>query len=282
MLKRLMLLAACWGLMAGVSQGAVVAKWLCQDNAASTTIVAATGSNATLQGGDNTSTISEVNGPGTALTRSLHLNGSDDWIQITDLSGSLGTDASVCFWVRLDAATPASSPQTGFANLGAAATGGASHYPFTDGTIYCSVLRYTGNTTSNRVSFSPPGGVTRTNWHHIAITNTSGANGFKFYVDGSIAYQTTGNTLYYDSDLWAIGRSHDGVQNYYLDGRICDIRIYDNTLSGGDITTIIAEKDTGGGGGNGLVYPQIIGSLMRPTPWSRFLAHTPIALLEAR
>lgn len=46
------------------------------------------------------------------------------------------------------------------------------------------------------------------------------------------------------------------------------------------VASIVYLPDTVGGG-NGLVYPQIIGSLIRPTPWSRFIAHTPIAL-EAR
>ncbi len=221
----------------------LLAHWRCQDNAASTVVAATVGSNATLQGGDNTSTISEVNGPGTALTRSLHLNGTDDWIQIADLSASLGTNASFCMWIRLDNATPGAAAQSGFLNLGASVVSGSSHWPYTDGTAYMSALRFSNNTTSNRIAFSPPGGVTRTNWHHIAITNVAGANGWKFYVNGDVATQNTGQTLFWDSDLWAVGRSWDTTASFYLDGRVCDIRVYDETLSEAAIEAIMAQKD---------------------------------------
>jgi hypothetical protein len=57
---------------------------------------------------------------------------------------------------------------------------------------------------------------------------------------------------------------------------------YTTSSSSRMVVTTIIVKPAATGGGNGLVYPQIIGSLIRPTPWSRFIAQTPIALLEAR
>jgi hypothetical protein len=58
----------------------LVGYWKCDDNAASTTIVASVGSNGTLQGGDNTE---DKNNADAVQGTSLLLNGTDDYIDLS-------------------------------------------------------------------------------------------------------------------------------------------------------------------------------------------------------
>mgnify|MGYP000494069415 CR=1 FL=1 len=83
---------------------------------------------------------------------------------------------------------------------------------------------------------------------------------------------------------FTIGAEHGGSSNV-SNATVDEAAFWKRALSAADVTTLY---NSGNGlayanwNGNGLVYPQIIGSLIRPTPWSRFIAQTPIALLEAR
>jgi hypothetical protein len=210
----------------------------CQDKVASTAVVnsALGGTSGALVGAGNTSA-SSVTGPGGAFPRALQLDGTDDNITITDRSGLGGSDWTFSCRVKLDVATPVDQIQTGFVTLGPVEGVSATHYPFTDGTIYISVLRFSANGTGNRVSFAPAA-VTRTTWHTITITTTPGANGWKFYVNGVQHNQQTGQTLYLDSDLWSVGRSFSGVTSYYLDGAVCDVRLYNRTLTAAQVLAV--------------------------------------------
>jgi hypothetical protein len=263
-MKRLILILTAWLAIAGPVDAALVLKLACQDNAASTTVVASTGSNGTLVGGDNTSAKSDT-GPGGSYPLSLHLNGSDDYITITDLAATLGDNASFCCWVKLDVATPAAEAQTGFAVLGNAGSGGGNHLPYTDGSYYISLLRWSNSTTSNRLTITPPGGVTRTNWHHVTIVTTPGANGWKLFVNGDQVTQQTGITgVHYPvGGIWSVGRSHSAGVNLFLDGSVADVRVYTNTLSEGDVETIVAEATGGGGSPARKRQVIIVGSLER-------------------
>jgi hypothetical protein len=210
----------------------------CQDNAASTAIVnsAVGGTNGVLTGAGNTSA-STSTGPGGAFPASIQFDGVNDHIAITDRSALGGNDWTFSMRTKLAAATPGNAAQSGFVTLGPVATGSSSHYPFTDGTVYMSPLRFSNNTTHNRVSFAPAA-ATRTDWHTITITTTPGANGWKFYVNGVQHNQQTGQTLYLDSDLWSVGRSFDGSGSYYLHGWVCDLRLYNRNLSAADVLAI--------------------------------------------
>lgn len=249
--RRFIIAAVGWVALAGPACATLIGHWGCQDNAASTTVVATVASNGTLNGGSNTSAISTT-GPGNLYPLALHFDGSDDYISITNLSASISSTATVCLWVKLDVATPAASAQTGLMGI---TTTLASHYPYTDGSAYLGVLR------NNRVnSITLPGGVTRTAWHHVAIVTQTGANGWKLYVNGDLVTQTTGETLGTIA-YWVVGYSGFG---HYLDGSIADVRVYDDAKTEADIETIMLDA-TGGGGGGTPVRRQaiIVGSLDR-------------------
>lgn len=198
----------------------------------------------TLQGGDNTSTLQSTDRPGTAGTHSLHLNGSDDHITASDITSLMGDNASVMAWVKLDVATPAGTAQTGLWNTGAAIGGSATHHPYTSGVGYYDSFRITSNTTATRVdAVNLAAGGTRTNWHHVAVTTSPGASGWKLWIDGSQITSTTGLVgIYYDSDRWGFGQSSTG--GFFFDGYVWDFRIYNKTLTSAELATVIAEKDS--------------------------------------
>lgn len=213
--------------------------------AGSTTIAdeSGNGRTATLQGGDNTSTLQSTDRPGTAGVHSLHLNGTDDHFTLPDLTSLMGDNASVMAWIKLDVATPAGVGQTGLWNTGALVAGSGTHHPYTSGVGYYDSFRITSNTTASRVdAVNLTAGGTRTNWHHVAITTSPGASGWKLWIDGVEITTTTGITgVYYDADRWGFGQSSTG--GFFFDGYVWDFRIY-NTNEAANLTTIIAEKDT--------------------------------------
>lgn len=77
----------------------LIHHWKLDDNAASTTVVATVGTNATLQGGDNTQDKS-VAGPGGSITLGLDLNGIDDFVQCSAIT--LSVPWSVSVWVKFN------------------------------------------------------------------------------------------------------------------------------------------------------------------------------------
>jgi hypothetical protein len=169
------------------------------------------------------------------------LDGADDWVTLPNHSAVGGNNWSFAMWVKLDADPPATAAKSGWANLGPAVAGNASYYVWYDNSHhYCALLRHTSNSAANRVTIYPSHPTPRTTWHHVAITTTPGTDGWKLYVNGEVIGAATGqSSLYFDNDLWSVGRSYDGTNNYYLDGAVADVRLYNRTLSQEDIHAII-------------------------------------------
>jgi hypothetical protein len=212
-----------------------------------TSVLAKTGATvttaATLAGGNTITGLTAADGPGDVIARSLHLDGTDDYISFADLSANLGDNFTICAWIKLDASTPAGTTQTGFANMGPAGASGATHYVYTDGSAYLALGRYTNSSTPNRVVMSHT--FNRAQWHHVAITSTPGASNYKVYINGVYTYAATGqSSVYWTGSNWDLGRSQDNVPNlYYLDGFVCDWRVYSGVVSPSQLTGIIGEKD---------------------------------------
>ena len=216
----------------------------CQDRAANTNVAntGSVGGNQTLTGAGNT-VASSVDGPGGAYPYALQLDGADDWVTLPNHSAVGGNNWSFAMWVKLDADPPATAAKSGWANLGPAVAGSASYYVWYDNSHhYCALLRHTTNSAANRVIIYPSHPTPRTTWHHVAITTTPGTDGWKLYVNGEVIGAATGqSSLYFDNDLWSVGRSYDGTNNYYLDGAVADVRLYNRTLSQEDIQAIIGQ-----------------------------------------
>jgi len=202
---------------------ALTQHWKCDDNAASTAVVATVGTNGTLAGGDNTSAITVVDGPGTALTRSLDLDGTNDTIDISASSISFASGAawSVMAWIKFDALG------TNRAIFGVSAAGTSRVIVLGAG----NVVRVSGSADSD-FTVSLTTGV----WYHVAVTHTAG-NATRVFIDGTES--STGSVT--KAETFAptfIGRANA----FRMHGPICDVRVY-NSDESANLATIMAEKD---------------------------------------
>lgn len=73
---------------------------------------------------------------------------------------------------------------------------------------------------------------TENQWFHICWTRTSSEN--KLYKNGELIYSTTSSILSNIDSIAGIGRT----SNYYLNGKLNDIRIYDHCLSTAEVKEI--------------------------------------------
>lgn len=208
----------------------LVQHWKLQDNAASTTVVATVGSNGTLAGGDNTSVLSEADGPGTAFPRSLHFNGTDDYVDVTGIvSFASGAAWSVAGWMKFDNFTE-QQPL-----LGRSATD--NHR-----VILATTTSVAINGNSAGAGFTVPT-VSADTWYHVLVTHTTG-NATRVFWNGtesSSGSQTIADT--FAPNL--IARSFGGATppfNRFMDGKICDVRVYDSDESA-NVAAIMAEKN---------------------------------------
>jgi hypothetical protein len=72
-------------------------------------------------------------------------------------------------------------------------------------------------------------------WHHVAFTSNGTTS--KLYIDGSES-NTTSHTWAISASLMELGR---GTSNYYFNGSIDQVRIYDSALSAANVTTLYNE-----------------------------------------
>ena len=204
---------------------ALIQHWKCQDNAASTTVVATVGTNGTLEGGDNTSAKSTVDGPGTAYPRSFQLNGTDDAIDVSGASLSFASGAAftLCGWMKFQGLTDYL-----FGIVG------ASNNRF--GKQSDTLLRL-GTSTNSDFTFVAIGTGT---WRHILVSKTAG-NSVRCFLDGvesSTGALTNANTI----APTRLGRMNT---DFYA-GLLTDVRVYDSDEAA-NVAAIMAEKDTAGG-----------------------------------
>ncbi len=150
----------------------------------------------------------------------LRLDGADNYLNLGDFRSLFTDEATVNIWIKLDVDPPAHVNQTGIGVLDN--TGLENHYPYTDGTIYLSWFR------NDRLNLGNIG-VDKSNWHALTITNTPGANGWKFYQNGIEYYNNTGEAAIGLGASGNIGEASGGV--YHLDGMIDNILLYNQALT---------------------------------------------------
>lgn len=214
----------------------LVQHWKCQDNAASTTVVAAVGTNASLVGGDNTSAITVGSGPGTALSSALDLDGTNDYFDVSGASISFasGTTFTFAAWFKFDSLALTRA----FIGIDGANT---SRILIANATNQVQISGTSG--TSN---FTIPALSTGT-WYHLLVSRTAG-NTVRVFWDG-VESSTGGLSIAQTFAPVRIGRANTLRHN----GPICDVRVY-NSDESANVAAIMAEKDTGGGGGSGSPF----------------------------
>lgn len=210
---------------------ALTQHWQLDDNAASTTVVATVGTNATLEGGDNTSVLHDTSTPGGSITASLHLNGTDDKIDISGAGVTFGNNTAWSFsiWFKADVTTGTPSIWTPLA------TQAGSIYRGSD-----TVIRYQ---TPGAVDFSwTVSAMGTANWHHLLVTCTAG-RAMRVFLDGtesSTGTQTPANTSI--TPVRIGGRSAAG----FWDGFFAWAKVF-NSDESANVATLYAEGVTSGG-----------------------------------
>lgn len=229
---------------------ALVADWLLQDNAASTTVVAAVGSNGTYTNAGNTSAGTALDGPGTSLTRSLIFDGAGDYVGASSGNGACIQNKSIatlCCWFKCSTSdTTASAHRLVYVSTAANLTRAGINLNST-GQILAQARAGDGESVQTKTSTNS---YDDGSWHHIAAVFDYAGDAITIYVDGTSVAQSgtisftataTSNTasqyLYLGSDV---------TPNNYK-GRLSRCSIYDSDESA-NLATIIAEKDTPGGG----------------------------------
>lgn len=199
---------------------ALVLHYPLQDNAASTAIVAAVGSNGTLTGAGNTSA-SSVAGPGGDYPLAIDFDGTNDYVA-TASGVSLTGDWSIGAWVKKDTDTNAIICFDGvdqFDTLGwrDSASGGDVSVQTGEENPQA-VLLYTHDT----------------NWHHLFVTFVQSSGLFTLYVDGvSVDTDTPGS-----AEALAFTRVGGNGSAIGLDGRMADFRAYDSAENAAAVLAI--------------------------------------------
>jgi hypothetical protein len=201
---------------------ALVLRYALQDNAASTTVMASTGSNGTLTGAGNTSA-SSVEGRGGLYPLAMNLDGSNDYIA-TASTVTLSADWSIGAWVKKDG-------DTGFTICGEGLPDDLDRIVW--GTSSENIVSVQTGEENPAASLS----LTHdTNWHHLFVTFVQSSGLYTLYVDGaSVDTDTPGS-----AETMLINRV--GATNVaFSDGRMADFRVYDEALAAGTILSIYQE-----------------------------------------
>jgi hypothetical protein len=152
-------------------------------------------------------------------------NSNSAIININSFSG-ITTKASISFWIKININTPTDSVLTGLMSLNT--TDQNTHYPFSDGNIYMSLL------TSVRKSIGVGIIGDRTAWHMVTVTANSTTNVWKFYQNGTLVTTSTVGSLTMLSSI-CLGKSRN---LYYLKGSLDEVSIYNTDLTQSQITQI--------------------------------------------
>ena len=113
---------------------------------------------------------------------------------------------------------------------------GALYQPMTQGNSAVEMFFY-NNAGVQNIGFSPGAMIAYTlplnQWFLYTITNVVGANGTKFYVNGSLVGQGTGATPPSDTGAFLFGK-HPSAGRYY-NGRMDEPQIYSRVLTAAEI-----------------------------------------------
>jgi hypothetical protein len=211
----------------------LVGHWKCQDNAPSTNVVGEVGGDGTLTNAGNTSA-SSVAGPGGQLPLALNFDGVNDFV-LTPYTGNLGNNFSVMAWVYVDG-TPL---QTAVGHYFVAKLNGwALNYGHT-------VVEYRGFH-CNAGTYYGANGVTIPTQQWVLVAGTYDSSAFRAYVISTAGEVLSSNfksqvaTMASGAGAVRFG-TWDGAGTGTFDGKLCGVRLYNETLNQSQIQAIAAE-----------------------------------------
>lgn len=196
---------------------ALIHHWPLSDNAASTTVAATVGTNATAN--TNTDTLTTA-GPGGQIAAGFDFDGTAEEVDISAASVSFasGSAFSVSCWVEFDAATGR------FVGISGAAIHRVAKTSDT-------VIQVQSSTTT--LSFSVPS-LGTTLWHHVLVTRDA-SNNCRLFVDGAES-SSGAQSLPGTFAPTRLARSNTS----YFDGKIAGVKIFDTDESA-NVAALYAE-----------------------------------------
>jgi hypothetical protein len=214
---------------------ALLHHWKCDDNAASTTVLATTGTNI-ASGSGNTSTL-RATGPGGSYPYSFLLNGSTQFLDAAAAALAIPTSTafSVSAWINVSSFTNAA-----IAGVPAAANPGILFLTTTTLNV-----RSLTAVSQNYAYSARSTGV----WYNVLVTRTAG-NSVRTFINGTES--STGAVAQSGSFSFTVfGRRNTN----YLPGSICGIKVYDSDESANAATLFNEGKP------QNTVVPSITGTL---------------------
>ncbi len=173
--------------------------------------------------------------------RAYRFDGSGDYIRIPDHNSlTLGNEGTLAAWIYTDTF----KNYAGIIHKGTQASFSDEEYSlqfWNDTKIRLLLNGATPELIASSADFKTPSAGYINSWHHIAVTwNSSGS---KFYVDGNINNSSikTANAIDRGGDLM-IGSQLPG--NYYFDGRIDEVVMYNRALSADEIALLANADDS--------------------------------------
>lgn len=161
----------------------------------------------------------------------VRFDGSDDFFDLPDFASGL-TAGEIFIVVKIDADPPPEA-QSGLWVFGSAAT--ATHFPFSDGTVYDGFATDTRKTTVN------PTPSLSAAYRLYNISSQSGE--WTSRLDGTQIFTTGTNTVGWTTTP-KIGKSEGGA-SYFFDGDLAEVIMYDSVLSSGNrdsVETYVADE----------------------------------------
>lgn len=180
----------------------------------------------------------------------LLFNGSTNYCALPNLSGLFGSGAAtVTFWLKRTLASPAGPSDSGFVSLGNDGSSTATHYPFSDGLIYCSIF-YSGRING----ISPLSGVDRTQWHQFAVSTKNGANNYRIFQNGQLVTSAAGEAAITMTTAPYLGYSSSVAVPF--GGSFGSVRLWNRALSDREIALDYSQSRRG--------YPDLLRRLTLP------------------
>jgi hypothetical protein len=152
----------------------------------------------------------------------VRFDGTDDYFGLPDISAL--TAATVFVVIKVDADAPPTAGQTGLWKFDSTtASGDASHFPWTDGTVYDKF-----GSTARKTTGNPAASLSSTFRIYTVLTK---ANEWTSWVDETQHFTTATNTVQF-STTPHLGHSqgNPGFEEYYLDGDIAEFILYDSDI----------------------------------------------------
>lgn len=212
---------------------ALGAHWTLQDNAASTTITATVGTNASLSGAGNTSASTVTPGPGTTYTRAISLDGVNDYIFAFNGTSTFTKNKAfltMACWFKVPAADTTTNHYLMFASNNAGITR-ATIVINTSGQILAGARAGDGESQQTKTSTNSYDDDT---WHHVAAVIDYANDAITIYVDGTsvaqsgtISFTATASS---NTDSTVVNLGSQNAAGYYK-GQLADCRFYDSDES---------------------------------------------------